>query len=415
MTVDVDVLVVGAGPAGSAAARRLAEHGHRVAVVERRPLPRPKACGDSLTPTSVRALVELGIELDDAHRIDGVVLSDGERQRAIDWAPLSGSPAVGRAVRREALDELLARHAVSAGAELLEGHEAIEPVVERGLVRGAVVRTALGQEVTLRSSYLVVADGANSTFGRALGTSRARTWPHGTALRAYWTADNHDAHRHELGLGIGLGDLGRESVPGFGWVVPLGDGTVNVGVSVIGSAVADLRAVNTARLLDAWAARVADRWGLDPRRPQSTPAAGRLAVGGSVEPKAGPTFLVVGDAAGTGSPLLGNGVDTALTSGLLAADVVHDALGADGPTALARYPRELARRHAEFWKLGRLAVRAMSRPPVARRVAHLATGKGTTAEVLLRLALDERRNDGHGTAELLFRAGAALSRFAPDA
>lgn len=411
----VDVLVVGAGPAGSAAARRLAERGHRVVVVERRPFPRPKACGDSLTPTAVQALVEIGIDLDDAHRIDGVALTDGDRRRTIDWASAPDAPPVGRAVRREALDERLARHAVSAGVELLEGHEAIEPVVERGLVRGAVVRTALGQEVTLRSTYLIVADGANSTFGRALGTSRARSWPHGTALRAYWAADGHDTHRHELGLGIGLGGRGRDSVPGFGWVVPLGDGTVNVGVSVIGSAVADVRAVNSARLLDAWAAQVADRWGLDPRRPQSTPSAGRLAVGGSVEPKAGPTFLVIGDAAGTGSPLLGNGVDTALTSGLLAADVVHDALGAEGPTALARYPRELATRHGDFWKLGRLAVRAMSRPAVARRVARLATGSGTTPEVLMRLALDERREHDGGAVDMLFRTGVALSRFAPDA
>lgn len=413
MSLDVDVLVVGAGPAGSATARRLAEHGHRVVVVERRSFPRPKACGDSLTPPAVRALDLLGIDLTGAHRIDGVMLTDGLRRRSINWAGSPAAPAVGRAVRREWLDEHLARHAVAAGAELLEGHEAIEPIIERGLVRGAVVRSALGQELTVRSAYLVVADGANSTFGRTLGTTRARTWPHGTALRAYWEAEHHGMHHHELGLG--LGEPGREHVPGFGWVVPLGDGTVNVGVSVIGSAVVDVRSANTARLLDAWATQVADRWGLDPRRPLSTPAAGRLAVGGSVEPKAGPTFLVVGDAAATGSPLLGTGVDTALTSGLLAADVVHDALGTEGPTALARYPRELARDHAEFWKLGRLAVRAMSRPTVARRIAHLATGSGTTAEILMRLALDERRDADHRAVEWLFRAGAALSRFAPDA
>jgi geranylgeranyl reductase family protein len=413
MTIVADVLVVGAGPAGSAAACSLAQQGHRVLVVERRPFPRPKACGDSLTPTAVQAVEALGLDLGPAHRIDGVVLTDADRRRTIDWAARQGRPAVGRAIRRETLDERLARHAVAAGAELLEGHEAIEPVVERGLVRGAVVRSALGQELTIRSTYLVVADGANSTFGRALGTSRARTWPHGTALRAYWEAEAHGTHRHELGLG--LGEPGHESVPGFGWVVPLGDGTVNVGVSVIGSAVADVRAVNTARLLDTWAAEVAERWGFDPRHPLTTPAAGRLAIGGSVEPKAGPTFLVVGDAAGTGSPLLGTGIDTALTSGMLAADVVHDALGTGGPTALQRYPRELAHQHGEFWKLGRLAVRAMSRPPVARRVARMATGRGTTAEVLMRLALDERHDDGGGAAEALFRAGAALSRFAPDA
>lgn len=411
----VDVLVIGAGPAGSAAARRLAELGHHVVVVERRPFPRPKACGDALTPAATRALVELGVDLAGEHRLDGLLVGDGSRRRSVDWPTPATGTSTAVAIRRDRLDERLARHAAAAGAELLEGHEATEPIVERGFVRGAVVRTSVGNQLTIRARYLIVADGANSTFGRALGTSRNRGWPYGTAIRAYWHAEQHGAHRQELGLDLGVGSDATEAVPGFGWVVPLGDGTVNLGVAVIGSERSDVRAVNTARLLDSWALKVADRWGLDPHRPQGAPAAGRLPVGGSIEPKAGPTFLVVGDAAGTGSPLFGNGIDTALQSGMLAAEVVHEALTVDAPTALQRYPRELARRYGDVWKLGRLGVRALAHPAVARRVARIATGHGASADLLVRLALDERRVDGRGLPEAVFGLSASLARFAPDA
>ena len=414
MNDTADVLVVGAGPAGAAAARRLAEHGASVVVLERRSFPRSKACGDSLTPRAVAALDRLGASavLADAHLTSGLRITASTRSRDLEWPDHPQFGIVGAAVRRRTLDERLAEHAVAAGATLLDGHEAVEPIVERGFVRGAVVRSAVGDVRELRAGFLVVADGANSTFGRALGTTRTRGWPYGTAIRGYFPAARHDDDRVEVGLE--LTDREGTAVPGHGWVVPLGDGTVNVGVTLLSTA-RDFRGVNTARLLDGWAARVAEQWGFDPAAPEAAPAVGRLPMGGSVEPKAGPTFVVVGDAAGTGSPVLGNGIEYALESGLLAADVLVDALGEGGPTALQRYPRLLAETYGDYWKLARLWSRALGHPTVVHRTALAATGPGRAGEVLARFATNALRPDDLGPAEALFGMASRLARFAPDA
>ena len=414
MNDTADVLVVGAGPAGAAVARRLAEHGARVVVLERRSFPRSKACGDSLTPRAVAALERLGASavLDDAHSTTGLRVTSAARSRDVAWPSHPQFGVVGAALPRRILDERLAAHAVAAGATLLDGHEAVEPIVERGFVRGAVVRSAVGDVRELRAGFLVVADGANSTFGRALGTSRTRGWPYGTAMRGYYPAAHHDDTRVEVGLE--LTDREGTLVPGYGWVVPLGDGTVNVGVTLLSTA-RDFRGVNTARLLDNWAVRVAERWGFDPTASDAAPAAGRLPMGGSVQPKAGPTFVVVGDAAGTGNPVLGNGIEYALESGLLAADVLVDALGDGGPTALQRYPRLLIETYGDYWKLARLSARALGHPAVIRRAARAATGTGRAGEVLVRFGANALRPDDRGPAEALFGIASRLARFAPDA
>lgn len=414
MDATADVLIVGAGPAGSAVAKRVASSGARVVVLERRPFPRPKPCGDSLTPRAVAAVERLGASaaLTAAHPTGGLRISGAHHWRDVPWPQHPLLATVGAAMRRDQLDEQLAREAARAGAELREGHEAVEPIVERGFVRGAVARSAVGEVSEVRARFVVVADGANSTFGRALGTSRTRGWPYGTAIRAYYQATQHAGSRVELGLE--LGDGNDVLIPGYGWAVPLGDGTVNVGVTVLSTA-RDMRGVNMARLLDRWATHVADRWGFDPAAPEAAPAAGRLPMGGSVQPKAGPTFLVVGDAAGTGSPLLGNGIEYALESGLLAAEVLIDALGDGGPTALQRYPRLLSDTYDDYWKLARLSARALAHPGVIHQAARLATRSGWAGDALVRFAANALRPDDRGPAEALCSVASRLARFAPDA
>ena len=185
---DHDVLVVGGGPAGAATAYWLARHGHRVAVVERKTFPREKTCGDGLTPRAVYQLDEMGLgtALQSYHRFDGLRATAHGKVLELPWPQHPTYPSHGYVVRRRELDQLVAKNAVDAGAVLLEGHEALDPVVERGFVRGATVRHQ-GSVSQLRAKYVVVADGANSRFGRALGTVRAREWPYGTAIRTYWS------------------------------------------------------------------------------------------------------------------------------------------------------------------------------------------------------------------------------------
>ena len=149
--------------------------------------------------------------------------------------------------------------AVKAGATLWSATEAIEPLVEaasRGRsaeVAGAVVQEQghRGRPGTVRARYVIVADGANSRFGRALGTSRNRTYPLGMAIRGYFTSPLHDDPWIESHLDIR--DRDGNHLPGYGWIFPVGDGTVNVGVGLL-STFTGWKNVNTTHLMDAFCA-----------------------------------------------------------------------------------------------------------------------------------------------------------------
>ena len=124
---------------------------------------------------------------------------------------------------------MVADVAVKAGATLWPATEAVEPLVEDGFVRGAIVkRKETGVTEAVRARYVLVADGANSRFGRALGAARDRTYPLGMAVRGYFTSPLHDDPWIESHLDIR--DKHGNHLPGYGWIFPVGDGTVNVGV-----------------------------------------------------------------------------------------------------------------------------------------------------------------------------------------
>ena len=220
---------------------------------------------------------------------------------------------------------MVAEQAVKAGATLWPATEATEPLVEDGLVTGAdrcTTRTPDAVE-PVRARYVVVADGANSRFGRALGTARDRTYPLGMAIRGYFTSPLHDEPWIESHLDIR--DRDGNHLPGYGWIFPVGDGTVNVGVGLL-STFTGWKNVNTSHLMEAFCATAPDRWGISPETATGPPTGGRLPTGGSVPPRVGPTFLVVGDAAGSVNPFNGEGISVAYETGRLAADAVDLAL-----------------------------------------------------------------------------------------
>ena len=410
-----DVVVIGAGPAGAAAAYWLASHGHEVVVVERRTFPRSKGCGDIITPRAVRQLIDMGLgdDVDHWHPLDAIRTAFTDRRQLIEWPRHAGTARHGLVVRRRDLDETVAANAEQAGATLLLGHEAIEPVVDRGFVRGAVVRSPLGATSTIHAPLVVVADGANSTFGRSLGTFRTRGWPYAAAIRSYWDSPRHAERTMEMHFDIT--DRDGIALPGYGWVAPVGDGTVNIGVGVLSTA-RDFKSTNVAHLLDAFAARLADDWQIEPATATGVVRVGRIPMGGSVQPTAGPSFLVVGDAAATASPFSGAGIDVAYESGRLAADVVHDAITESGPTALQRYPKLLDERYGEQNKTGRLWARALARPAAMRRLGWLATRSPSSGEGVLRMMTGTLRPDHHvGIPETVSRLAATALRLAPDA
>ena len=412
-----DVLVVGGGPAGAAAAYWLAESGHRVLVVEKKRFPREKTCGDGLTPRAVRQLHDMGLAgpLSQFLRFDGLRSIAHGVTLELEWPDHPDFPPYGYVVRRRDLDEMVAERAVKAGATLWTGAEAVAPIVEDGLVTGAGVRRAEssdgGNVELVRARYVVVADGANSRFGRALGTARDRSYPLGMAVRGYFTSPYHDEPWIESHLD--LRDRDGNHLPGYGWIFPVGDGTVNVGVGLL-STFSGWKSVNTSKLMDAFIATAPARWEISPDTSCGAPTGGKLPTGGSVAPNVGPTWLVVGDAAGSVNPFNGEGISVAYETGRLAAEVVSDALNTGDGLALARYPALLEEQYALYWKVARAFVRAIGNPAVMRELTRVGMHSRPLMEWVLRIMANLLRPDELGPAEAAYKMVAALVAFAPE-
>ncbi|MEO7369833.1 MAG: geranylgeranyl reductase family protein [Ilumatobacteraceae bacterium] len=414
MTSSTDVLVIGGGPAGASAAYWLARYGHQVTIVERKSFPREKTCGDGLTPRAVHQLNEMGLgeQLTQFHRYNGLRATGMGRQLELQWPSHPVYPQYGYVVRRRELDTMVARNAVAAGATLLEGHEALQPIVDRGFVRGAVVQGPSGGPTEIRARYVIVADGANSRFGRSLGTFRTREWPYGTAIRTYWETPRNAEPWIESALDVK--DRNGNPMPGYGWIFPVGDGTVNIGVGLL-STFREFKSVNTTHLLDAYAHQVADRWEIDPDHPECKATSGRIPMGGSVGPKAGPSYLVIGDAAGSVNPFNGEGIDYAYETARMAAAVLHEAIDAGDPTALQRYPSMLDDEYGEYFKVARLFARVIGRPALMRELTRAGMHSRTLMEWVLRIMANLLRPDELGPAELAYKAAAKLVKLAPNA
>ncbi len=408
-----DVLVVGAGPSGSAAAYWLAEAGHRVLVVDKKRFPREKTCGDGLTPRSVRQLHDMGL----AEELAGFQRYDGLRSMAhgitleMRWPDHPVFPPYGYVVRRRDLDEMVAGRAVKAGATFRQGTEAVAPLVDDGLVAGALLRDAeTGEEAPVRARYVVVADGSNSRFGRALGTARDRSYPLGMAVRGYFTSPHHDDPWIESHLD--LRDRDGNHLPGYGWVFPVGDGTVNVGVGLL-STFSGWKAINTSRLMDAFVATAPEHWGISPESSCGPPTGGKLPTGHSVTPLVGPTWLAVGDAAASINPFNGEGIAYGYETGRLAAECLQEALSGGGGLALGLYPRRLSEEYGLYYKVARVFVRAIGNPAVMRELTRVGMRSRPLMEWVLRIMANLLRPDEIGAAEAAYRSAAALVALAP--
>ncbi|MGH9245024.1 MAG: geranylgeranyl reductase family protein [Acidimicrobiales bacterium] len=409
-----DVLVVGGGPAGAATACWLARAGHDVLVLERKRYPREKTCGDGLTPRAVRQLQDMDLEhrLRAFHRYDGLRAIAHGITLELAWPEHPEFPSYGYVVRRRDLDRFVMDHAVATGAQLREGAEAVAPILRHGLVAGALVTdkaTGASEEVAAR--YVVVADGANSRFGRALGVARNRAWPQGMAIRGYYESPLHADPWIESALDVR--DRNGNVLPGYGWIFPVGDGTINLGVGLL-STFRDFKAVNTSRLIEEFAATAPGYWGISAESSCGPPTGGRLPMGGSVSPTVGPTWVLVGDAAGTINPFNGEGIDYAYETGRLAADLVSEALTTGNGLALQRYPQILQDQYGLYFKVARLFARVIGNPALLRELTRVGMRSRSLMEWVLRIMANLLRPDELGPAEAAYKAVAGLVRVIPE-
>jgi flavin-dependent dehydrogenase len=231
------------------------------------------------------------------------------------------------------------------------------------------------------------------------------------AVRGYFRSDRHDEPWIESHLD--LRDRHGQHLPGYGWVFPAGDGTINVGVGLL-STFSGWKDINTSHLMDAFCATAPESWGISPQTACGAPTGGKLPTGLSVRPARGPGWLAVGDAAGAVNPFNGEGISVAYETGRLAAEVLGDALSADDPDVLARYPRELEARYGLYFKVARAFVRAIGNPAVMRELTRVGFRSRTLMEWVLRIMANLLRPDERGPAELAYAAVARLVSVVPE-
>jgi geranylgeranyl reductase family protein len=416
-----DVVVVGAGPAGSTTAFHLAQAGLDVLLLEKSGFPREKVCGDGLTPRGVKQVLALGVDPrpeDGWIRNQGLRIIGGGMRLELPWPDLAAFPDYGLVRPREDFDEILVRQAQKAGARLVERTHVTGPLLDHlGRIVGVTARrvdddTDNGDQVEYRAPLVVAADGNSSRLSLAMGLRKRDDRPMGVAVRTYYTSPRTDEDWLESWLELWDGD---RLLPGYGWVFGVGDGTVNVGLGILNSSAAFGR-VDYKDLLTRWLDTTPVEWGFrEPNRTRPIRGAA-LPMGFNRTPHYTRGLLLVGDAGGMVNPFNGEGIAYAMESAALAAETIVQAHGRGSAAARERalegYPAALRQAYGGYYSLGRVFVKLIGNP----HVMQVATRHGLPHPMLMRFTLKLLANltDPSG-GDAMDRVINGLTKMAPAA
>ena len=365
MSTEFDVAIVGGGPSGAAAAHYLATAGHSVVVCEKKTFPREKTCGDGLTPRAVKVLSEMGLddELSTWQRVKGLRVHAAGRTLELSFPELDAWDAFGLVKPRKDLDQIVLENAEAVGAKVLFDTQVTDPIFDRGVCTGVVAKRE-GQIEEISAKWVICAEGAATKFSRSLGRVRDLNYPMGLAIRQYFTSPMEHSGWFEAYLEVKAAD---STLPGYGWVFPVGDGTVNAGVGLL-STFGGWRDVNLNDLQTHFIAQLPKEWEVNPETVCSKPRAGRLFMGLSVWPPHGPGFLLTGDAAGMINPCNGEGIAYGYETGRIAGRHIDEALRRGSTPSLAGYTEELETIYGPYYRLGRRFVKLIGYPAFMERL-----------------------------------------------
>ena len=374
-TVETEVLVVGAGPAGSSAAAWAARNGHEVTIIDKEKFPRDKPCGDGLTPRAIKELTSLGLAdwLATKPRNIGLRAAGFGQELLLPWKSPS-LPEWGSAVPRTELDNQILNVAKESGANVQDGYAAQDVDVVNGSINKVITKSD-NETVEYRVKNVIIADGVRSHLGRKLNRTWHRDTAYGVAARAYVKSERHDDPW--ISSHLELRGTENEILSGYGWIFPQGNGEVNIGVGTLATQKRPAE-INLRALMSQYTEEQRENWKLEGEL--RSPWSAMLPMGGAVSGVAGNNYMFIGDAAGCVNPLNGEGIDYGLETGRLAAQLINteNNFSQVWPTLLKDqygYAFSIARRLAGYLTipgllpaLGPIGMRSRSLMKVALRV-----------------------------------------------
>lgn len=422
-----DVIVVGAGPGGSAAAYYLAREGFDVIALEKSYFPREKVCGDGLTPKAVKELELLNLPTPrDEGWIPnwGLRMVGGGHRLEFPWHEQDSFPNYGLSLPRASFDHILAQHARSAGADVREGWFVTGSVRDEltGRVTGVTAKATdekgrkVGEDVTYTAPIVIAADGVSARIALGLGLERMDNRPMGVAVRTYFDTPRHDEEWMEGHLTIWDGEAGKSNLlPGYGWIFPLGDGTANIGLGTLSPNGAP-SGLDHRALFDGWVKNSLGDWGIDPEAPLGKVQGAAIPMAFNRQPHYVPGLMLIGDSGGMVSPFNGEGIAYAMQSARRASEaiVAWREARTDGAreAALEGYAQQMKDDLGGYFSLGRVFAHLIAHPSVMKICTTYGLPRPLVMRFTHKLLADVYEPTGGDWADRLM---STLTKVAPQA